>query len=102
MYGIYMLIWKEPLEFDWDKGNLNKPQSHGLSKEEAESVFIDPHKKIYFDQKHSITERRYLIIGVTNYQRHAFLVATERGGKVRILSARYMHNKEVKLYEKNS
>lgn len=102
LYGIYMLLWKEPLKFDWDEGNLTKPQKHDISREQAESIFFYQAKKIYFDHKHSQIEKRYLVIGNANNNRICFLVVTERRGKIRILSARYMHQKEVQLYEKGS
>jgi uncharacterized protein len=95
-----MLLWEDPIKFEWDMGNIAKTKKHGLSQEEIESVFFDPNKKVYFDQNHSELETRYLIVGLSQLGRHTYLVVTERKGKVRIISARYMHQKEVKLYEK--
>ncbi len=95
-----MLIWKEPLEFEWDEGNLAKAQKHGVSREEVDEVFRDEYKKIFFDAKHSKEEKRYIVIGSNKNNRSIFLVVVERKGLVRCLSARYMHKKEVELYEK--
>jgi uncharacterized DUF497 family protein len=95
-----MLIWKEPLEFEWDEGNLEKAQKHGVSKTEIEQAYFDKKKQLLFDEKHSFSEERYILVGRNKKKRWIYTSMTIRNEKVRIFSARYMHKKEVELYEK--
>ena len=48
--------------FDWDEGNLQKCQKHGVSIEEIESVFVGT-PAIGPDGAHSTAEARFLAIG---------------------------------------
>lgn len=97
-----MILWDEPIKFEWDQANTYKNQVHGVTNEEIESVFFDPGKLIKADLKHSQKEQRYLIIGRNRETRWMYIVVTERKGKVRVISARYMHKKEAALYEKKA
>jgi hypothetical protein len=89
--------------FDWDAGNREKCQKHGLSIADIEAIFAAP-LMILPDHAHSETEERLRAIGMTKADRHVFLVFTirERTGKrfIRPISARYMHRKEIEAYEK--
>ncbi len=89
--------------FDWDRGNRAKCQAHGVSTEAIESLFGRP-VAILPDAAHSRLERRYRAIGWTGEGRAVFVVFTlrRRGASVLIrpISARYMHAKEVRAYEK--
>jgi uncharacterized protein len=91
--------------FDWDTGNLEKCQKHGVSVAEIEGLFMRPHS-IRVDVEHSLAEERLRAIGKTDTGRYVFLVFTirERSGErfVRPISARYMHTKEVEHYEKEN
>lgn len=88
--------------FSWDLGNIEKCQKHGVSIIEIESVFVGT-LYVFPDIKHSRAETRYLAIGKTPRGRHIFLAFTiRRDGKqqlIRPISARYMHQKEIKHYE---
>ena len=86
--------------FDWDDGNWPKCAAHGLSREEVEEVILgepavlpDPYP----------SEPRQRAIGRTSAGRYVFLVFTLRTSgevtKVRPISARYMHQKEIDHYE---
>ncbi len=89
-------------EFEWDKDKaaINK-QKHKVSFEEAATVFADPLASIFDDELHSEEEQREIIIG-HSVKRHLLLVSfTERGGKVRIISARRATKKESRDYEEN-
>lgn len=98
-----MIFIKEPIEFDWDKGNLIKNwHKHSVSNAECEEVFFDEKKKIARDCVHSGKEKRYLLIGQTKRNRLLFLVFTTRGYKIRIISARDLNQREKYLYEKNN
>jgi uncharacterized protein len=90
--------------FDWDDGNRDKCQKHGMSIGEIEAVFTRP-VVILPDRESASDERRLKAIGRTPVGRHAFIVFTwpaERAGSalLRPISARYMHKGEVESYEK--
>jgi uncharacterized protein len=90
--------------FDWDHGNRDKCQKHGIPIEEIEAVFTLP-VVILPDRETASGERRLKAIGRTLAGRHAFIVFTWRGERagsalLRPISARYMHKKEVAAYEK--
>lgn len=97
-----MKIFKKPLEFQWDKGNIGKNLKHKVQDNEAEETFFDKKKKIYKDYLHSDVEDRNILIGKTKKERILYLVFTIRGKKVRIISARDINKKEVAMYEKKS
>jgi uncharacterized DUF497 family protein len=90
--------------FDWDSGNQKKCQKHGISIVEIESVFSRP-VVILPDKENPQGERRFRAIGRSSKGRQAFVVFTLRnhgkGVLLRPISARYMHKREVKNYEKN-
>lgn len=95
-----MKILPEPIAFEWDKGNINKNFiKHNIADKEAEELFDNEPKFILEDEKHSFTETRYMIWGVTNKGRRLSVFFTFRGEKVRIISARDMHKKERRKYE---
>ena len=86
--------------FDWDDSNRQKCQKHGLSLEEIEGFFLLSAPAIAPDIKHSADEMRYFAIGRNKESRPMLIVFTTRGKLIRPISARYMHEKEWKAYEK--
>ena len=88
------------IEFEWDpekaKRNFKK---HGVSFEEAETVFDDPHARIIYDPDHSVEENREIIIGQSDRNRLLFVSFTARGNVIRIISARKADQSEHKAYE---
>lgn len=98
-----MVVIKEPVEFNWDKGNIGKNQKkHFVSEKEAEESFFDKKRKIFKDRLHSGGEERFRIIGKTKNDRVLFIVFTIRRKRIRIISARDVNRKEVSLYEKET
>ncbi|MGO9679963.1 MAG: BrnT family toxin [Candidatus Sulfotelmatobacter sp.] len=91
--------------FDWDRGNRAKCQKHGLSIALIESLFARP-LAIVPSAADSREESRFCAVGQTSSGRRVFLVFTLRrkGDKqlIRPISARYMHKKEIKSYEKEN
>ncbi len=89
--------------FDWDMGNWPKCGEHGLTRDEIEEVF---HRgpEVHPDIRHSSLETRFLVIGTTARGRWVFVAFTLRigggGTRIRPISARYMHEKEVRHYER--
>ncbi len=93
-------LWKKPLEFEWDDGNLHKSRhKHGVSTQEAEGVFYNEPLIIAEDIKHSANEQRYLALGKTHVDRRLSVVFTMRKHHIRIISARPMDRRERSIYE---
>ena len=90
------------LLFEWDANKDKKNVAkHGISFEEAMTVFADPLARIFPDEEHSVEELREIIIGYS-VRRHLILVNfTGTGGYVRIFSARRATRTERKDYEEN-
>ena len=88
------------LQFEWDskkaKQNLLK---HGISFEEALTVFADPLAKIFDDEEHSADERREIVIGHSARNHLVLVCFTARWTKVRLISARKATRLEQKDYE---
>lgn len=88
------------IRFEWDEGNSEHIKRHNVTMEEAEDVFFDKDQVVYEDRKHSVVEKRFIIIGKTEQQRLLYQVFTQRDGKLRVISSRDLNKKEVGLYEK--
>jgi uncharacterized DUF497 family protein len=77
------------MQFEWDPtkaaGNLSK---HGVSFDEASSVFGDPLAITIGDPDHSIDEDRFLTTGLSGEQRLLVVSVVYRGGSIRIITAR--------------
>lgn len=91
------------LKFEWDeekaRANLTK---HGISFEEAVTVFDDPFSLTIDDPLHSIQEDRFFTIGYSQVQRLIIVVHTERGiDNIRIISARIATKRERRIYEQD-
>lgn len=89
--------------FEWDdhkaSSNLTK---HGVSFEEASTVFDNPLAVIFDDEAHSANELRELIIGHSAQGRILLIVFTERAERIiRIISARQATKREQHDYEEN-
>jgi uncharacterized DUF497 family protein len=84
--------------FQWDAGNREKCQKHGVSIREIEYA-LRGEISVYPDVQHSDVEQRVIAVGRTETGRHLFIAFTLRGRLIRPSSARYMHRKEVIRYE---
>ncbi|HWG05207.1 MAG TPA: BrnT family toxin [Beijerinckiaceae bacterium] len=88
--------------FEWDAGNVEKCRKHGVSIVEIESLFLGQ-PFIGPDPQHSQSERRFRAAGRTASGRALFVVFTWRTRSedklLRPISARYMHSKEIEVYE---
>ena len=91
------------MEFEW---NSNKAESnyekHNVSFEEAATVFNDLLSVTFPDPDHSIGESRYVIIGVSRSGQLLVVSHTDRGEKVRIISARKATRQERRFYEEGN
>lgn len=91
---------KDSLEFEWDpKKAARNLRKHGVSFEEAASVFDDALATIYEDPDHSARERRYLTIGTSAQGRLLNVAYADRGKRIRIVNARKVTRRERDLYE---
>lgn len=91
----------DEIEFEWDprkaEGNERK---HGISFEEAGTVFYDPASRVSYDPDHSQAEERYVLLGLSEASRllvvsHMYQQDDER---IRIISARRATKAEQKQY----
>lgn len=93
----------KPLEFDWDEANKNKILlKHSVSVEECEEAFATEYLFSQPDELHSGKEERNILISKTKKEKFLFIVYTIRKNKVRVISARGMHEKEKLFYEKEA
>ena len=91
------------LIFEWDRKKAESNlKDHGVSFEEAATVFGDTLSITIADPAHSEGEIRYLLIGVSTVQRAVVVAHTERGDNIRIISARPATRKEIRDYEQGS
>ena len=98
-----MIEVKEPKQFQWDNGNERKSSDkHNVSKEETEQVFFNQPLLLLEDKAHSQKEIRFHALGKTDNNRKLHITFTIRINKIRVISARPMHKKERKSYEKDS
>ena len=97
-----MVRLEHPFCFDWDAGNQDKNYiRHNVTNGECEEVFFDPHKRLLGGPIHCGQEERRILLGRTKGHRILFIVFTQRGGKIRVISARDLSKKERQLYEKD-
>ena len=91
------------MEFEWDESkaasNLAK---HGVSFDEALTVFDDPLAAIFDDEKHSSQELREILTGHSSQDRLLLVCFTERQEVIRIISARLANRTEHRKYEENT
>jgi len=88
------------LKYEWDKEKeRSNLKNHGVSFDEAATVFDDLFYVDFYDPKHSVEEHRFLIIGESNRQRLLIVSYAERDDKIRIISARELTPQERRNYE---
>jgi uncharacterized protein len=72
---------------------------HGISFEEAQTVFLDELSFSTQDPDHSYDEERRIIFGRSSLGTLLMVSFTERSGRIRIISARKLTKRETKFYE---
>jgi uncharacterized DUF497 family protein len=89
------------IKFEWDaaKATSNK-KKHGVSFEEAQSVFYDDFAVQFFDEDNTDSEDRFLMLGFSDEARLLIVCHCERdgGGTIRIISARKATKNERTYY----
>jgi uncharacterized DUF497 family protein len=88
------------VNFEWDpeKATRNR-RKHGVSFHEAATVFADPLAVTYHDPDHSISEERFITVGMSRTDRVLIVAHSDRGENIRIISARKTTVQERKHYE---
>ena len=87
------------MRFEWDfkKAAANR-RKHGVSFEEAQSVFFDDEAMVYDDPDHSSAEERLLILGLSTQPRALIVVHCLREEAIRLISARPATKREERSY----
>lgn len=90
------------MKFEWDapkaESNVKK---HGVSFDEAATVFLDQLAVSGQDPDHSVGEARFITFGMSSLGRLLVVSHTHRTGVIRIISARRVTRMERKLYEES-
>lgn len=97
-----MINWAELNGFEWDQGNARKSETkHDVTRSESEQIFFNQPILVLEDSRHSRTESRYHVLGITDSARRLHVTFTLRntGTLIRVISARDMHKKERTVYE---
>jgi len=78
-------------------------KKHGISFEEAKTVFYDDEAILFDDPEHSVGEERFLILGVSVTEKICIVshCLREKGEVIRIISARKATKKERNIYTEN-
>jgi len=90
--------------FEWDPGKArDNRDKHGVSFDEAATVFRDPKAISIFDPDHSETEERWITMGISEKGRlmiviHTFREESEDAVTIRIISSRKATKQEIKIY----
>ena len=89
------------LSFEWDaRKSAANAKKHGVSFEEAKSVFVDERGKLIADPDHSEEEDRFVLLGLSGALRLLLVCHCYRGegNVIRIISARKASAQESKFY----
>lgn len=86
--------------FEWDpvkaEANVRK---HGVTFDEASTVFGDPLNLLMADPDHSLDDERYLLLGMSTRRRLLVVAFAERPPRTRLISARRTTRQERRRYE---
>jgi len=91
------------LRFEWDPAKAEKNlRNHGVSFEEAQTVFYDDFAREFYDDTHSEWEDRFLLLGLSSHLRLVMVCHGYRESEsvVRIISVRKATANEAKFYRR--
>ena len=90
--------------YEWDPGKAaDNQRKHGVSFDEAATVFLDPLAETFDDPDHSAEERRFITIGASMQLRLLFVAHADHGtDRVRIISARLATRGETNAYQERN
>lgn len=89
------------IKFTWDeKKNQSNIKKHGISFDEAATVFLDENAILVYDEPHSETEDRFILLGISNKSNMLVVCHCYRDKEetIRIISARKADKGEIKDY----
>jgi uncharacterized DUF497 family protein len=89
------------IRFEWDeRKNHENKRKHGVSFEEAQTVFLDENAIRYYDPDHSEDEDRFIMLGISFRLRILLVCHCFRSDEkvIRIVSARKANKKEAEAY----
>ena len=92
----------DSFNFEWNKNkNQSNHEKHGVSFQEAQTVFYDQNAIEYYDDNHSLEEERFIMLGIS-YQMRLLVVCycVRNHNSIRVISARKATKKETKVYER--
>ena len=91
------------IQFKWDENkNRKNMREHGVSFEEAQTVFLDENAIRFFDPDHSDEEDRFIMLGIS-FKLRVLVVChcyRENDEVIRLISARKADKEECKDYER--
>ncbi len=86
--------------FEWDPAKADaNARKHGVTFDEASTVFGDPLNLLMSDPAHTLDEERYLLLGMSNRRRLLVVAFAERPPRARRISARWATRQERRQYE---
>jgi uncharacterized DUF497 family protein len=87
------------LDFEWDASKAEtNARKHGVTFSEAATAFRDPLSVTVPDPRHSLREERWVLFGRSGQGQLLAVMHTERGPRIRIISARLMTPHERREY----
>ena len=88
------------IDFEWDPNKAaQNVRKHGVTSEDAATVFQDSLSITVPDPDHSIVEDRFITVGTSSQNRELMVAHAERGDCIRIISARALTPREKRQYE---
>lgn len=91
------------MRFEWDGAKATSNfEKHGVSFDEAITVWEDPLFVVFADPDHSMDESRLIMVGLSNEERTLVVSFTERSDAIRLISAREATRSEREYYEEEA
>jgi len=91
------------VNFKWDPGKARQNRrKHRISFQEAATVFGDPLAETYPDPDHSLSEQRFITVGMSSAARVLIVAHVDHNENIRIISARKTTPRERKYYEEEN
>lgn len=88
------------MQFEWDpRKAVANERKHGVTFQEAATIFSDPMALTFPDPDHSFDEDRDITFGISRLGRLLVVSHTSRGERTRIISARLSTRQEKRIYE---
>lgn len=88
------------IDFEWDPNKAARNvRKHGVTFEDAATVFQDDLSVTVPDPDHSMAEERFITVGMSSQNRLLMVAHAERGDRIRIISARELTPREKRQYE---